>query len=215
MLKELNEPYGFQLLKPATLWGVQVKISCRILRKRPMDIGQALKPLGRIDVSRLQSRVADLDRSAWLEQSIRQVDFRDVHGDTESVVLVFCNGDWPNMTVTKDKGWGRLAEDAVPVMHTIIAQHYPKGGTILRAMAAKLKAGGRIRTHVDSHTSFQRSHRVHIPLKTNSQVRFMIDGRPYKLDEGHAYEVNNQKPHGVMNTGKEDRINFIFDYCPA
>ena len=45
-------------------------------------------------------------------------------------------------------------------------------------------------------------------------VRFMIDGRPYQLEVGQAYEINNQKIHSVMNKGDTDRINFIFDYLP-
>jgi hypothetical protein len=31
---------------------------------------------------------------------------------------------------------------------------------------------------------------------------------------GDAYEINNQKNHSVMNSGKEDRVTFIFDYLP-
>ena len=42
----------------------------------------------------------------------------------------------------------------------------------------------------------------------------MFDGRPYQLEVGEAYEINNQKVHSVMNKGAEDRINFIFDYVP-
>ena len=42
----------------------------------------------------------------------------------------------------------------------------------------------------------------------------MIDGRPYQLKVGQAYEINNQKMHSVMNKGSEDRITFIFDYVP-
>ena len=43
----------------------------------------------------------------------------------------------------------------------------------------------------------------------------MIEGRPYKMEVGKAYEINNQKSHSVINNGKEDRINFIFDYVPG
>ena len=42
----------------------------------------------------------------------------------------------------------------------------------------------------------------------------MIDGRPYRFQVGQAYEINNQKIHGVMNKGTDDRITFIFDYVP-
>ena len=42
----------------------------------------------------------------------------------------------------------------------------------------------------------------------------MIDGRPYKMEVGKVYEINNQLPHSVMNKGVDARINFIFDYVP-
>ena len=83
-----------------------------------------------------------------------------------------------------------------------------------RAMAARLLAGGKISPHVDSHPSFHRGHRIHVPITTNPRVRFMIDGRPHQFEVGYAYEINNQKSHSVMNKGKEDRITFIFDYVP-
>ena len=81
-------------------------------------------------------------------------------------------------------------------------------------MAAKLLAGGIIKPHVDGHPSFHSGHRIHVPITTNSRVRFMIDGQPFKFEVGKAYEINNQKTHSVMNKGKEDRITFIFDYIP-
>ncbi len=99
-------------------------------------------------------------------------------------------------------------------MHDIIERHYPPGGTIIRAMAAKLLVGGKITPHTDKHPSFHAGHRIHVPITTNPRVRFMIDGRPYQLQVGESYEINNQMMHSVMNKGKEDRITFIFDYVP-
>jgi hypothetical protein len=130
-------------------------------------------------------------------------------------VLVFTDlEDWPRIDIHKEPGWDRLASVAFPIMHDIIRRAYPPGGTIIRAMAAKLLAGGKIKPHVDSHPSFHRGHRIHIPITTNPRVRFMIDGRPHQLQVGQAYEINNQKSHSVMNKGKQDRITFIFDYIP-
>jgi hypothetical protein len=138
-----------------------------------------------------------------------------VHEQTRSIILLFAKvDDWPALEVSKQPGWDRLAEVAVPVMHEIIGKFYPPGGTIIRAMAAKLLAGGRIVPHRDTHPSFGAGHRIHVPIVTNPRVRFMIDGRPYQLEVGQAYEINNQKVHSVMNKGAEDRINFIFDYLP-
>jgi aspartyl/asparaginyl beta-hydroxylase (cupin superfamily) len=99
-------------------------------------------------------------------------------------------------------------------MNSILENFYPPGGKIIRAMAAKLVSGGVITPHFDKHPSFHAGHRIHIPITANSRVRFMIDGKPYRFEVGKAYELNNQKQHSVMNKGKDDRINFIFDYIP-
>ena len=68
-------------------------------------------------------------------------------------------------------------------------------------MAAKLKPGGVISPHRDTHPSFVASHRIHVPITTNPGVRFMIDGRPHRFELGRAYEINNQRNHSVMNSG--------------
>ena len=67
---------------------------------------------------------------------------------------------------------------------------------------------------VQQHASFRCGHRIHVPITTNRRVWFTIDGRPYQLEVGQAYEVNNQKQHSVANRGAEERITFIFDYIP-
>ena len=181
---------------------------------KTMDIGDRLRDLGPVDSTALRETILAQEPVAWNEQQYRQQEF-DVHRQTESIVLVFVNLEvWPTIEICKEPGWDRLAEVAIPVMHGIIQQHYPPGGAIIRAMAAKLLAGGKISPHADSHPSFHRGHRIHVPITTNPRVRFMIDGRPHQLQVGRAYEINNQMNHSVMNKGTEDRITFIFDYVP-
>jgi hypothetical protein len=178
-----------------------------------MDIDPPLKSLGRIDSGPLRKAILDLDEDAWLSNEQRQDDY-EVHRQTQSVIMVFCNGPMNDLAVSKESGWDLLADAAVPVMHELIGRNYPAGGTIIRAMAAKLVPRGRINPHFDAHATFRRSHRIHVPITTNPRVRFNIDGRPYRLEVGEAYEINNQKTHSVMNSGSEDRITFIFDYLP-
>tara|TARA_R110002096_G_scaffold107636_1_gene235782 strand:+ start:678 stop:1241 length:564 start_codon:yes stop_codon:yes gene_type:complete len=179
-----------------------------------MNIEEPLKILGDVDGSALAAAILGLDAPAWLENRNRQTDY-EVHRQTESVVLIFCDGPMEDMTVSKQAGWDLLAETAVPVMHDLIGRFYPPGGTIIRAMAAKLLSGGRINPHFDSHPSFRHSHRIHVPITSNPRVRMTIDGKPFRLEVGKAYEINNQKTHSVINSGNEDRITFIFDYMPA
>ena len=179
-----------------------------------MDIEGRIRELGPVDATALSDAILVQEEAAWHEHDYRQKTY-DVHQQTQSIVLVFTDLEgWPEIAIVKESGWDRLASVAVPIMHDIIRKHYPPGGTIIRAVAAKLLAGGEITPHVDSHPSFHKGHRIHIPITTNSRVRFMIDGRPHQLQVGNAYEINNQKNHSVMNKGKEDRITFIFDYVP-
>jgi hypothetical protein len=180
----------------------------------PMDIDVPLRELGPVDSQPLIDTILSQEEAAWHEDKYRQQSY-DVHDQTESIVLVFTDGsNWPKSEIRKEPGWDRLADVAVPVMHDIIGKHYPPGGTIIRAMAAKLLAGGKIKPHHDKHPSFHCGHRIHVPITTNPRVRFMIEGRPYQFEVGQAYELNNQKQHSVMNKGTEDRITFIFDYVP-
>jgi hypothetical protein len=179
-----------------------------------MNIDCLLRDLGPVDSAALADAVLAQEDEAWREQLHRQQAY-DVHRQTESIVMVFAHLEkWPQIEVRKEAGWDRLAEVALPLMQDIIRQHYPPGGTIIRAMAAKLLAGGKIKPHTDTHPSFHCGHRIHVPITTNPRVRFMIDGRPHQFEVGRAYEINNQKNHSVMNKGKEDRITFIFDYVP-
>ncbi len=179
-----------------------------------MDIGDPVRELGPVDVTALSQAILAQEQAAWHEEQLRQQSY-EVHRQTESIVLVFTDGQgWPQIEVRKEPGWDRLAQAAVPLMHGIIERCYPKGGTIIRAMAAKLLVGGKIRPHRDAHPSFHHGHRIHVPITTNPRVRFIIDGRPYRFEVGQAYELNNQLQHSVANKGTEDRITFIFDYVP-
>ncbi len=179
-----------------------------------MNIDTPLRNLGPIDTTELREKILAQEEIAWKEDKYRQEEF-EVHHATESIVVLFVDLDkWPDLVVSQEPGWKRISDVALPIMNEIIRKFYPPGGTVIRAMAAKLLAGGLINPHVDKHPSFHVGHRIHIPITTNPRVRFMIDGRPYQFKVGEAYEINNQLNHSVMNKGTEDRITFIFDYVP-
>lgn len=179
-----------------------------------MDIEVPLKELGEYDIAPLREAILGLNEPVWKDNTYRQQEY-DVHRQTESVVMIFTDGaGWPEIEVTRERGWELLADTALPLMQKLIEDHYPPGGTIIRAMAARLAPGGIIKPHRDKHPSFHYGHRIHIPIVSNPRVRFTIDGRPYRMEIGKVYEINNQMQHSVMNKGQEGRINFIFDYVP-
>ncbi|MEQ8206838.1 MAG: hypothetical protein RIA65_11725, partial [Woeseia sp.] len=106
-----------------------------------MNIDTPLRELGSIDSSALREAILNQDADAWNEDKYRQEEF-EVHHATQSIVMLFVNLDrWPELVVSREPGWPRLAETALPLMNQIIEKHYPPGGTVIRAMAAKLLAG--------------------------------------------------------------------------
>src|SRR5690606_4329951 len=162
---------------------------CRHCRNvRHVDIGIPLRELGAVDSTALIEAVIAQEEAAWLEDKYRQEAFEGHHA-TQSIVLLFVDMDcWPDIVGKKEPGWPRLAVVALPLKNGIRSRHYEPGGTVSRAMAAKLLAGGKITPHVDRHPSFHAGHRIHVPSTTNPRVRFMIDGRPYQFKVGEAYE---------------------------
>lgn len=178
-----------------------------------MDIGVPIRNLGAVDITVLKKVILEQEEDAWFEQEHRQQNY-EVHKQTSSIVLLFCDDEWPDISTFKEPGWDRLADVMMPIIESILKEHYPPGGTILRAMAARLHKGGVITPHVDKRPSFHAGHRIHIPITTNPKVRFTISGKPHKFEVGQVYEINNQFTHSVMNKGKEHRIHVIFDYMP-
>ena len=179
-----------------------------------MDIEEPLRDLGTVDATALRDVILAQEEIAWSEDRSRQESFY-VHDQTRSIVMIAVDDDsWPSGEVSRGPGWNRIAKAALPVMQKIVTAHYPEGGEVIRAIAANLEAGSRIRAHSDIHQSFHCAHRIHVPITTNPKVWYTIHGRPFQLKPGHAFEINNQAQHSVTNRGTGDRITFIFDYIP-
>ncbi|HKU17198.1 MAG TPA: aspartyl/asparaginyl beta-hydroxylase domain-containing protein [Steroidobacteraceae bacterium] len=172
------------------------------------------RPLGPVECATLRSQTLALSEAIWQEDELRQARFNNVHSQTQSVILIFCDG-WPDVRISYHRGWTYLGAAAASVMTSIVAAHYPRGGKVLRAMMARLPAGARIGRHRDLHPSFAASHRIHVPLLTNPDVLFVVGDERVPLQEGVAFELNNALPHEVLNNGESARIHFIFDYAPA
>jgi hypothetical protein len=179
-----------------------------------VDIDVDQRHLGEVDIEQLKQRILFQEPEAWAEQTIRQQTY-EVHKDTESIIMLFCDESWPDGEIYRESGWERLSDVAMPIINHVINTWYEPGGILLRAMAAKLKSNGRINAHRDTLRSFHMGHRIHVPITSNAGVRYTISGKPYSFEVGNVYEINNQKKHSVMNMGSEDRISFIFDYVPS
>lgn len=63
--------------------------------------------------------------------------------------------------------------------------------------------GTKLITHQDSPDKI----RVHIPIHTNKDSNWIINGIEYHMEPGWAYLVNTTLPHSVENKGKTNRVH--------
>lgn len=75
----------------------------------------------------------------------------------------------------------------------------------------ELRKGGIIPEHIDEGKMLSTNHRIHIPIISNPDVKFVLDHKEYYLEPGHGYEINNQILHEVRNESDVDRIHMIID----
>jgi hypothetical protein len=76
----------------------------------------------------------------------------------------------------------------------------------------RLKAGSVIKEHRDHKLSFEDGEvRLHIPVITNPNVEFHLDGYRVKMNEGECWYHNFNLPHHIANRGETDRVHLVLD----
>lgn len=169
-----------------------------------------LRHLGPAPIAELARILPAVSDTVWNANPIRQERFA-MHRQTRSLIFRYVPGDEP--AVFHDlPPWLAWRARLEPVVEAATASFGP--GKACRILLANLEAGGRIAMHRDHGPTYERTHRVHVPVITDPAVRFYIDGDNYFLDAGEAYEINNLLPHGVANDSESDRVHLIIDYLP-
>lgn len=82
------------------------------------------------------------------------------------------------------------------------------------AVLAGVIPGGVIPTHRDESILFHKAHRCHLPLVTSKEAEFIIDDISYNLECGTWFEIDNRRPHSVINNCKFVRIHLLVDLMP-
>jgi hypothetical protein len=76
----------------------------------------------------------------------------------------------------------------------------------------RLTPGSRIKEHTDLDLSFEDGMvRVHVPVTTNPEVEFHLNGSRVVLEAGSAWYLRLSDPHSVANRGGADRVHLVVD----
>lgn len=172
----------------------------------------SIRRLGAIDISELKAAVLALPESVWQAENESKPNRFGALDATQHIIFRFVSNfiDWRQ---SYDRPlwseWQRLLE---PVLSQATAAYGYQRGDFPRVMLARMAPGGVIHPHRDQNPAAKWPHKVHVPLLTNDDVTFYVDGIAYHLAEGEAVEVNNMGVHAVENRGATDRIHLIFEY---
>lgn len=112
----------------------------------------------------------------------------------------------PAMVNSQD-WWGSRAITA-PLVAAVLS--LVPGARAGQQLISVVMPGHSIPEHVDAQAPDWWA-RVHVPLATNAESRFVVDGVPRHLEEGVAYLVNTERPHAVTNDGLTPRVHWMVD----
>ena len=76
----------------------------------------------------------------------------------------------------------------------------------------RLTPGSVIKEHRDADLSPEHGWaRIHIPITTNPDVEFLLNGTPVTMAPGEAWYLRLMDTHSVVNRGTSDRVHLVID----
>ena len=165
------------------------------------------------DVEELSSIVAKFD-TEWRLDTSRQNQPNSVHMNTNTYYIRSFRPGWEpheNLTVFPLANSVYVLSIVDKIIKDLESVH---DGRVSLAMIVKLLPDSDIIPHADESKYLGVVRRHHIPLKTNEEVLFHIDGERINMKVGECWEINNSKVHHVTNNSNEDRVHLIIDILP-
>ena len=146
--------------------------------------------LADVDVTALAAWIGAIDFADWPQQD------RLADGQLRPAMVSDLN--W--------HGFGLMTE----VLVQACLSYFPEGCMSRERMLSVVMPGHDIPAHTDQQNARWIA-RIHVPLLTNDRAVFVVDGIPYPLEVGKAYQVDPRRHHAIRNDGATPRVHFIFD----
>lgn len=172
-----------------------------------------VRHLGAVDVAELRAHVERLSERVWRQEDAAKENHFYCFDSTRHIIFRFSSRNRTPLRFYSEPIWYIWQRLLLPVMAQAVAPYGYARPVYPKAMLARLVAGGRIGRHRDDETggSHAFTHKIHVPLQTNSQATLTVGDTDVHLEVGHAWEINNLAPHGAFNGGAHDRVHFIFE----
>jgi quercetin dioxygenase-like cupin family protein len=161
-----------------------------------------------LDIWKLKEDLHKVMDSNW----IGHYNTNDYSGEWSSVALMSVNGKSDNIYALNH------AEDAIQSTEILefcnyfkqILEEFQFKKTAVRLL--RLAVGAEVKPHSDYCLGYEDGcFRMHIPIITNPDVEFILDGERIIMNEGECWYIDANFTHSVANRGTEDRIHLVID----
>jgi hypothetical protein len=154
----------------------------------------------RFDAERLAAEVAALGEGAWREHPQK-------YPGNYAVPLISVDGDSASDAIA-----GRM-QPTEYLLGCSYLQHVLAhlGAVWGRTRLMKLAAGAEVTPHADINYYWRDRVRVHIPVLTHPEVRFICGGSEVNMAAGECWIFDTWRPHCVINPVAQERIHIVAD----
>lgn len=180
-----------------------------------MRLTEAVVPLFPYPVDDILATLPPTSAPAWDSARFRQGLYRH-HSATRSIIFNWLDNNWqPGAPFVALRAQYPAADLAAAVWACADALAARFKGPVAKLMLAELGSGSSVPEHVDKVPALTAVHRCHLPIVTNPDVDFIVDGQRFYLEPGVVYEFDNTRKHGVKNRSAVPRVHLICDIMPS
>lgn len=165
-----------------------------------------------MDISTILKEFKVLTEKDWNKYTDRQNNIRTAQLNTRYIPVIFnLHSDNDN----KSEYYTSFIS-SINKVRSFLVSTFKSPISIGRVLFTELPSGKKILLHKDGGNFLENYIRIHIPLISNDQVKFMVKDQDivstYYLEPGKVYALNNCKcSHGVHNASSVDRYHLIVD----
>ena len=180
-------------------------------KSNPPNMSQQTRHLQlpfQFDETKLLADLARMQQSAW----IPHFNTGGYEGDWKVIPLYAPGGDAANIMAHAPTA---AAMAPTPILGECTYFQAVIGTfkcPILSARILRLSVGAEIKPHRDHALGYEDGcFRLHIPIITNPEVHFVLDGEELTMRPGECWYTNVNFVHSVRNDGQADRMHLVID----
>ena len=157
----------------------------------------------------LLNKVQSFNDLDWIEYEGRKNTMGQASYHTETIPLKYSPKS-DGCSAEKHKHYEQFSSDIAKICK-IVGESIGQVSEI-SSMLTRMNPGGLIKPHKDQGLVHRRTHRIHIPIITNSLCSFTVGGISKNLKPGEIWVIDNtNRVHRVDNNGSTHRIHMIVD----